>query len=127
MYVQKNKVLFCCFGRVLLTCAAVVVFSLSCVGPKRVNAGTITDESIVRAQASAARLEAVNAIAGRTVEYSTREIGRIRLALQESVRGVDDAFAILDEYDRFVQELIRRIRQLEQASGEKPDGATSKE
>ena len=127
MYAQKHKVFPSYLGSILFAYTAFAFSCIGCVAPRGVNAGAITDESIVRAQASAARLETINAIAGRTVDYATREVERIRLSLQESVRGIDGAFAILDEYDRFVQELIRRIRQLEQASGEKSDGATDQE
>ena len=69
-----------------------------------------TDESIIGSQVSAARIEAVNA-GLRDILYFhdiaiTAEIGH-------SIRGIDDALAALEQYDAFVQELVRRVRELE--------------
>jgi len=72
-----------------------------------------TDESIVSSQVSAAKLQAVNDglrdILQVYDEQITKQIGH-------SISGIDDAIAALDRYDKFVQGLIKQIRELELAT-----------
>ena len=115
MYAKPNKDFYSRIAA--FACVFLAVLSFSCVAPERVRFGADPGESIVSAKASAARLEAVNAIAGRAVEYATVEVERIRQSLLDSVGGIDGAIEALASYDRFVKELIERIRELERASG----------
>jgi len=72
-----------------------------------------TDEPIVSGQVSVAKLQTVN--------DGLRELLQIydeRFTEQSgcAIRGIDEALDRLDEYDAFVQGLIKRIRELELAT-----------
>ena len=111
---------------VVLVSAVFFTAGIGCTKP-RADVRIITDQSIVDSAASAARLEALNAVARGTIEFAAAEIERIRESLRNAVNGIDGAIVALDSYDRFVQQLIQRIRELEQASRAVPAEDKGKE
>ena len=69
-----------------------------------------TDESIVSSQISVAKLQAVNDGLRELLQVYD---GQFAEQSGRAIRGIDDALYALDRYDEFVQECIRRIRELE--------------
>jgi len=103
--VQKKVFKFGFISFLLIVLAAVVL--PGCAGRPVIIA---TDEPVVSSQISAARIEAVNeGIRSILRDYDVF----IETAIARAVRGNLDAEAALDQYDEFVQGLIRKIRELE--------------
>ena len=79
-----------------------------------------TDESIIASQASVDKLRAVNEGIGDILSIYDEFIGG---QITNAIGGIGDALIALDRYDEFVQELIRKIRELElsinEGTGEK--------
>jgi hypothetical protein len=100
---EKVKIIFVSF-----ICGLVI--AAACAGCATRPVIVATDESIVSSQISVAKLQAVNDGLRELLqvydEQFTEQSGR-------AIRGIDDALDRLDEYDEFVQGLIRRIRELE--------------
>ena len=69
-----------------------------------------TDEPIIGSQVSSARIEAINARLGDILRQYD---GFVRGASERAIAGNIDAERALDEYDEFVQGLIRSLREIE--------------
>ena len=86
-------------------------YGTSCGGTRP--AVVATDESIVSSQVSAARLQAVNDGLRELLQVYDRQFAN---QIGRAVGEIDAALDKLDEYDVFVQELVRRMRALERAT-----------
>ena len=74
-----------------------------------------TDESVIASQASVIKLREINEGIGSILSIYDEFIGG---QITNAIGGIGDALAALDRYDEFVQELVRRIRELELAINE---------
>jgi len=71
-----------------------------------------SDEHLVAAQISAARLAELSERIGDTLDFASGEIERIRELAGNAGAGILRALELLDLYDEFVSSLIRRIAEL---------------
>ena len=106
MVLSKRKMAGCLIGLVGLLCGCAT-------GGGARPVVVTTDESVVAGQVSAARIEAIN---GRLGEILQLHDLLIEERIGRAIGGIDDALDALDRYDAFVQEIIRRIRELELAT-----------
>lgn len=72
-----------------------------------------SDEHLVAAAWSAERLAELSGRIGDTLEFAAGEIERIGELARDAGGGIALALRLLDEYDEFVQSLIRRIADLD--------------
>ena len=92
-----------------ISCLCFGFFAGCCTGSSVVT----TDDSIVSSQISVTRIEAINARFGDILsDYDVF----IKRAYERAIKGNYTAEAALDDYDEFVQGLIRTIRELEHAT-----------
>jgi len=102
MYEKNSIVIFIiviCFG---------LLFALA--GCRSRPVVVATDESLIASQASVVKLREVNEGIGSILSIYDEFIGG---QIANAIGGIGDALIALDRYDEFVQELIRRIRELE--------------
>jgi len=103
------KVLICFLAILLVVCA---VLSL-CTGCATRPVVVATDDSIISAASSAARLEAANEYSRELLQFATDENRLLNEAIGSGRGGIDLALELLDKYDGLFQECIRRIAELE--------------
>jgi len=82
-----------------------------------------TDYAIVGAARSADRLAEVSERIGDALGWAVGEVERIRELAGGAAGGILRALELLDEYDEFVSELVRRIMELDRLV----DGGTGEE
>ena len=96
-------------------CIFVFVFLTGCT-TRPVVIGT--DEHIVAAQVSTARLQRANDLSRDALDFASITNRLITESARAGQGGIDTALELLGRYDSFVQSLVARIRELELATRE---------
>ena len=87
----------------------VIAFCLAVMGCGTRPIVITTDDAVIGAQRSAGKLQAIHDGLGSILQFHD---SWIRDSIGDAIAGIDHAFALLDEYDLFVQSLIARVREL---------------